>query len=344
VSLVLMTCKDNPPGPPTDRPPDTTSHEFTWQTFTFGDGASSVLYDVAIINDTLAYAVGEIYKLDSTGNWDPNAYNLARWNGQHWELKRIYTYSTCNAVDYAPLRAIWVFSDSSILVTSGGSLGRYNGRINTPDCSIRPLVTGSINKIWASSENGVYVVGNNGFIAHYDGVEWRRIESGTTLDIGDLWGATDRATARLELLAVAGNPYTSLDRKILRISGTTVTVLSDSGIGQPLTGIWFDPNRHYYVVGSGIYEKDDLSDPAWRNSPLDITTFYINKVRGTAVSDVFVCGAYGELLHYNGSSWWSYRSETGLVNGQYYAIAAKGTLVIAVGYESPRAVVVIGRR
>jgi len=57
VLLVLMTCKDNPPGPPTDRPPDTTNHEFTWQTFTLGDGGSSVLYDVAIINDTLAYAV-----------------------------------------------------------------------------------------------------------------------------------------------------------------------------------------------------------------------------------------------------------------------------------------------
>ncbi len=30
---------------------DTTSHNFTWQTFTFGDGTgSSCLYDVAIIN------------------------------------------------------------------------------------------------------------------------------------------------------------------------------------------------------------------------------------------------------------------------------------------------------
>ena len=41
---------------------DTTSHAFTWQSFTFGDGGGScTLYDVAIINDTLAYAVGEIY-------------------------------------------------------------------------------------------------------------------------------------------------------------------------------------------------------------------------------------------------------------------------------------------
>ena len=40
---------------------DTTSHDFSWKTFTFGGGGGSVLNDVAIVNDTLAYAVGEIY-------------------------------------------------------------------------------------------------------------------------------------------------------------------------------------------------------------------------------------------------------------------------------------------
>src|SRR5437867_933439 len=40
---------------------DTTSHSFQFFRDTLGDGSSSVLNDVAIINDTLAYAVGEIY-------------------------------------------------------------------------------------------------------------------------------------------------------------------------------------------------------------------------------------------------------------------------------------------
>ncbi|MDL1891482.1 hypothetical protein FBQ87_01125, partial [Sphingobacteriales bacterium CHB3] len=38
---------------------DTTSHNFTWQIDTLGDGNASTLNDIAIINDTLAYAVGE---------------------------------------------------------------------------------------------------------------------------------------------------------------------------------------------------------------------------------------------------------------------------------------------
>ena len=54
---------------------DTTSHNFTWQTFTFGEHQHSVLYDVAVIDENNIWAVGAIYMNDSLGNPDPNAYN-----------------------------------------------------------------------------------------------------------------------------------------------------------------------------------------------------------------------------------------------------------------------------
>jgi hypothetical protein len=46
---------------------DTTSHNFTWQTFTFGGAGGSYLNDVAIINDNNIWAVGNIFAFDSTG-------------------------------------------------------------------------------------------------------------------------------------------------------------------------------------------------------------------------------------------------------------------------------------
>ncbi|HRP92997.1 MAG TPA: glucosyl transferase, partial [Ignavibacteriaceae bacterium] len=70
---------------------DTTSHNFSWQTFEFGQHSSSVLYDVTIINENNIWAVGEIYMNDSLGNPDPNSYNAVHWDGQSWELKRIKT-------------------------------------------------------------------------------------------------------------------------------------------------------------------------------------------------------------------------------------------------------------
>ena len=60
---------------------DTTSHNFTWQTFEFGQHSSSTLYDVAIINENDIWAVGEIYMNDSLGNPDPACYNAVHWDG-----------------------------------------------------------------------------------------------------------------------------------------------------------------------------------------------------------------------------------------------------------------------
>ena len=76
---------------------DTTSHNFTWQTFTFGgQGGSSTLFDVAIINENDIWAVGEMYVYDSTGA--PVLYNAVHWDGSKWELKRIKYFGQCSAV------------------------------------------------------------------------------------------------------------------------------------------------------------------------------------------------------------------------------------------------------
>ena len=61
---------------------DTTSHNFTWQTFEFGQHSSSVLYDVAIINENNIWAVGEIYMNDSLGNPD-NDHNTSYFNDEN---------------------------------------------------------------------------------------------------------------------------------------------------------------------------------------------------------------------------------------------------------------------
>jgi len=54
---------------------DTSSSNFTWQTFTFGGGGeSSAIYDASIISPNDIWACGEIYINDSTGKPDPLCY------------------------------------------------------------------------------------------------------------------------------------------------------------------------------------------------------------------------------------------------------------------------------
>jgi hypothetical protein len=61
------------------------------------------------------------------------------------------------------------------------------------------------------------------------------------------------------------------------------------------------------------------------------------------LNDVFICGDFGEMLHYNGVSWKSYISQTG-IDGAYLGLAVSGNTVIAVGEEPPQAIILMGRR
>jgi len=85
-----------------------------------------------------------------------------------------------------------------------------------------------------------------------------------------------------------------------------------------LSSVWFRPNRKYYAVGSGIYQKYNLTDAVWKDDSLGrITNYHVNKIRANDINDVFVVGAFGEVLHFNGVRWKSYLSELGVLSGSY---------------------------
>jgi len=189
----------------------------------------------------------------------------------------------------------------------------------------------------------LYGVGVNGGIAHYDGVEWRRIESGTNLTFLDIYGATDSETGEQQILALCSENIPH-ERGLYRLQANMATALSTYPLQYDLSGIWFVPNKHYYLVGSGMFEKTLLSDSAWENGKPGIVKYGLSGIRGNGLNDVFAVGAYGECLHWNGKSWQSYIDKTGIEYGGYGSVAVKGDLVIAVGVNSPRAAVIVGRR
>jgi hypothetical protein len=324
---------------------DTTSHNFTWHIDTLGDGGGSVLYDVAIINDTLAYAVGEIYKRDSLGNWDPLRYNLAKWNGQRWELKRVTVNFRGNLIT-PPLYGIYAFSGTDIWIAAGMAI--HGNESNWVGHDVRAL-TGvdslSFTKCWGVNSTDMYFVGLAGFIAHYDGVRWRRIESGTTLDVYDIYGSRNLRTGETEIYAVAAKQFVTFDRRILRVRSSGVEAVSDSTIPYSLHGVWLKGGGPYYVVGSGIYRKrDPMRAGPWQWLHPGVTPYYTYAIRGNDVNDVFICGSYGELLHFNGIQFRSYQNTPGFSAIEFYEVSCRNNLVVAVGYVQPRAVAVRGRR
>ena len=317
---------------------DTTSHNFTWQMFTLGGASSSALYDVAIINDTLAYAVGQMFLNDSTGQIDQQPYNLATWDGTSWKIQKVPYYYQGQAF-YGPIYSLEAFNANDIWFGIGNMIHWDGQSFNAVELPTSVWGPNRINKIWGLSTKNFYIVGDGGSIAHYNGTSWTKIESGTNLSFNDVFGSGG------EILAVCSQNYPP-GQGVFSITGNSTTQISAYPIDpiEEFFSVWFVPNQQYYVVGDGVYQKKSLSDSAWRNGPLDITHDATTRVRGKNINDVFIVGAFGEFLHWNGVSWRSYIGQTGLADGSYTSVAIEGNLVVAVGANDAQAVITMGRR
>ena len=337
-----LACKDEGTRPPRLKQ-DTTSHNMSWTAKPI-EGSGN-LVDVEISNDTCAIAVGGIYLKDSSGQWETNPYSVAEWNGFDWKLKHLHYLSGTDTIALSQIRGVASFSASDFWLAAG-SIFHWDGssseaileysRLTLPDPN------STIEKLWGSSSSNLYGVGNVGTIVYFDGTSWHNIVSGTTLDIHDIWGAVDPVTGKTQILAVASN---DLEKRLLSINGMTVSFLPDSGLSSSLFGIWFVPEKKYYVVGGGIQQKDRIADVVWSGyAPGLVTDYESSKVRGTGLNDVFIVGSFMEIVHFNGNSWYNYRNEIPIASGAFASVVVKGNLVIAVGYLGQQPMTIVGKR
>lgn len=338
--LPLTSCKHS-----TEPPivlPDTTSHNFTWGAQYLGDGNSSMLHDVAIINDTLAYAVGEIYMKDSTGSFDPVVYNVAKWNANRWNIQRIpYWYQ--GSPYYAAIQSVFAFGENDIWFGIG-NLVHWNG-VDFYPVPV-PAFISKANRLWGRSSQDLFLVGSAGLIYHFNGSAWQSVPSSTTLPIQDIWGGVNSNTGQTEILALASNGFeVPSARRLLRIQGLAVSSVPDSGLPLIMSGLWFSPGEKYYVVGDGLFEKDQIATSTpWIPFHTGLTAYYTEAIRGSGFNDVFIVGHFGTVLHFNGATWHNYQGELSIPNAILHAVAIKGNVAIAVGYSEGKAVVIVGKR
>ena len=316
---------------------DTTSHNFTWEIDTLGDGNSSVLYDVAIINDTLAYAVGEIYKKDSTEQFETEFYNIAKWNGSAWKFERIYyPYQGQNYI--APLHSIYAFSKNDIWVGSNQPMHWNGSEWRTFDL-LSSVWNGWINKIWGTSSTNIYIVGNQGAIAFFNGSSWQKIESRTTTDIMDAWGIFNPTTNRTEVYCAVTSFWTPQDKKILKIvSSSTVDSVAWT-TGRDVVSIWTPNGFPLFTAGDGVFEN---KTGRWREMDVG-ANIYTQRIRGNSRNDIIAIGGFELIAHYNGLSWRVIQLNMSSTVG-YPGLAVSDRLVVVVGGDISRAIVSIGKR
>lgn len=339
----LPACKK--PTEPQAVVPDTTSHDFVFEIDTLGNGSSSVLNDVWIFDENNIWAVGEIYVQDSTGQAE-EVYNAVHWDGKKWNLKKVPVRDLGGFTFITPLKAIIGFSSNDVWVAGDADLIHRNGSSWSGKALFITDLTfnGQVLKMWGTSGSNIYCVGRNGAIYHYDGSTWQKLESGTTVDIQDIWGAVEEKTGKQTVLAVASLLNYGRGLDLLKIEGLSITKLDTSGLPPSLNGIWFALSKRFYVTGNGVYHKANLGEVRWQSDDTH-PLLYKDRIRGNRWNDVWISGSGGLMSHYNGSSWKHYTSnELPQLYARYQGLSVKGYLVLAVGWMNDQAIIVRGKR
>lgn len=317
---------------------ETTSHIIDWQAEFLGDGSGSELYDVAIVNDTLVYAVGDLYKSDSLGGFDPERYNLAIWNGRSWRLERVTVMFRGNLITDV-LEGIFARAANDIWVISGVAI-HWDGIRWTPFDyrTITGFDSLSATKCWVSDDGDLYAVGRGGTLVSYSRGTWRRYEPGTRVDINDVWGGTPAGFTDPVVMCVSSEwSVPSEKRAFCLLRNGSITELGGLDQNLRLQSVWFDAHSPVYVVGDWVQRLQ--GDGRWRVDA-SISPYTLTRIRGRAANDLYAVGAYGELVHFNGQTWQRYPELS--ISGRYWSVATRGNLVVAVGYAPPRAITVIG--
>ncbi len=323
---------------------DTTSHNFVWEIDTLGN-YGSYLNDVAIIDENNVWVVGNI-------ETDSGSFNAAHWDGSEWELIKVlfrleYEGGTVIWTDQIAISSVFEIENTVWFVAGG--LTRYKDgewyQYEIP----WPNAPGS-GGLWGSSSSNLYFVGGNGSIVHYDGVSFTRMESGTALNLLDIYGND-------------GNVYTTghsngHESVALEYDGAqwTTKFLSESllpGDGTNFLGriysVWVNRDTVYVVAKGGIWKESLSTGEGILLSPseLQVTDQVTKRIRGDGYNDIFLADIWGDMIHYNGSTWTLDQTIYTQYPGGQIIIKSMdfiGDVCVAVGYMGSNAVIVGGKR
>jgi len=232
---------------------DTTSSNYIWEKYYFGNIGSSILKDVAIIDETNIWAVGEILLQDNSGDY--KTYALAKWDGISWELEQVeFAHYPETSKRPGKLNAIFMLDKENIFVATASQLLKWENNSWKQKAQFATAIPfyGQVKEIWGNAEDNIYCVGKNGTIYHYYGTGWRKLDTGTDLDIQDIWGDYDEYKDEWEILAVASNHLSGYERKLIKIDENENRSISDKPLTSTLNSTWFISNNKYLVGGSGI--------------------------------------------------------------------------------------------
>lgn len=143
-------------------------------------------------------------------------------------------------------------------------------------------------------------MGGGGTILHYDGVDWKEMNSGVISDLNAIWGTSPNDVFAVgwsgTFIHYDGNKWEEM-----------VTPASSISFINDIYG--FTSNNVYAIEGSSkgrIYHYDGVK---WSEMTFGFD-IQINAIWGTSPNDIYIVG-YDALYHYNGIAWNEMTTEVG---------------------------------
>jgi hypothetical protein len=325
---------------------DTTSHEFEWEISSFGFRATSALYDVYVLNENDIWAAGIIYLSDSTGEFDPLQYGAAHWNGYKWEIRRIMYRSLENNYFSLETNGVFCFSPEDIWFIGGDVFHYYKNKTTsfwiTSFYEHQGILPEGVilYQIFGFSPTDIYVGGEKGGLAHYDGNKWTKIETNMEGNITDIWGYIDSKTRTKEVFFSTTDPwYNQQDICIFRMNELNPILYEEFTPEYSISSLWMINDKKIYMGGDGFYVGTKGN---WKKIK-ELPANYKNKVRGTGLNDVYIVDQFGIVNHFNGKTWKS-MNVLGAIGGSINSVSVKDNVVAIVGTNGDKAIAAIGRR
>lgn len=159
----------------------------------------------------------------------------------------------------------------------------------------------------------VFVCGDGGALARWDGASWTVLDSGlpgTTLygiwgaapdDVWAVGGTFEQAPQGVEKL---GDVITHFDGTRWSTVAVDALQMRPASAQKNLFKVWGASARDVFVVGAGGLALH-YDGTAWRSVPTPIPGEPLFTVFGRSASDVFAVGGFGAgaLLHWDGTAW-----------------------------------------
>jgi hypothetical protein len=317
-----------------------TSHNIFWEVYEFDSpGGTGKFNDIKIINENDIWVAGKIFDADSDGVYRPPATNALHWDGLNWESKIInfeYFYG------YLPTEttAILGFNSNDVILASEHSVMHYNGTDWLPLKLLANIdeQIGSASYLWGTSSEKFFAGGNEGMLVQWDGINWSKINLGTTSFIVDIFGTQKNHLGVSSLyIAALYETEVSYQNELLKFDNNGQIEKLNFNQDEFILTVWTNSSYPIYTGGGGMFSN---KYGGWATVE-GTEQIYIRKIRGNGLNDIYAAG--DRIMHYNGVDWKIYMDFT-YTELSFRSLDIKGDIIAAVGYADGTPIVIIGKR